>query len=57
MIAFTEKLCIRTTRVFGTLGELHCDDGNTVSHYDFLTNAKVQKKCMKSAIIILFEKM
>lgn len=37
MIAFTKSICVRTTRVFGSRGELFCDDGAHVRHFDFLT--------------------
>jgi hypothetical protein len=37
MIAFSEKLCVRTTRVFGTHGELSCSNGSDVRHFDFRT--------------------
>eukprot|EP00741_Cyanophora_paradoxa_P024132 tig00021728_g23307.t1 len=34
MIAFTEEVCVRKTRVCGTRGEL-VGDGRTIRHYDF----------------------
>eukprot|EP00047_Mylnosiga_fluctuans_P014755 m.40907 g.40907 ORF g.40907 m.40907 type:complete len:410 (+) comp5640_c0_seq2:160-1389(+) len=37
MVAFTEKMCVRRTVVHGTRGELTCDDGETVRHFDFAT--------------------
>ncbi|ORX81458.1 streptomycin biosynthesis protein StrI [Basidiobolus meristosporus CBS 931.73] len=36
MVACTESLCERKTRIFGTLGELEAD-GHVVRHFDFLT--------------------
>ncbi len=41
MVAFTEKMCVRRTIVNGTRGELVCEDGETVTHYDFATRVKV----------------
>ncbi|KAF0687159.1 Aste57867_21130 [Aphanomyces stellatus] len=35
MVAFTEATCVRTTKVFGTKGELTAD-GTTIRHFDFL---------------------
>lgn len=40
MVAFTEKLCVRRTVVHGTRGELTCDDGESVMHFDFATGQK-----------------
>jgi len=37
MIAFTKEICVRKTRIFGTLGELETD-GNYIKVYDFLTS-------------------
>lgn len=46
MIAFTEKLCDRNIKVFGTKGELSCEfDERVVHHYDFLTRQKVKHDC------------
>ncbi|OQR83703.1 oxidoreductase domain-containing protein [Thraustotheca clavata] len=36
MVAFTEQQCVRTTRIFGTHGEL-TGNGSTIRHFDFLT--------------------
>ncbi|KDO16528.1 hypothetical protein SPRG_17956 [Saprolegnia parasitica CBS 223.65] len=36
MVAFTEAMCVRTTRVFGTHGEL-TGNGSTIRQFDFLT--------------------
>ncbi|KAK9767056.1 hypothetical protein K7432_003410 [Basidiobolus ranarum] len=36
MVACTESMCERKTRIFGTLGELEAD-GQVVRHFDFLT--------------------
>jgi len=35
MVAFTEDICIRKTRIFGTLGELECVDGKSIRLFDF----------------------
>jgi len=37
MIAFTEEICVRKTKIFGTLGELTGDGGHSVSIFDFRT--------------------
>ena len=37
MVAFTKEVCIRKTRIFGTLGELQGDGENEIIHFDFLT--------------------
>ncbi|KAF0753815.1 hypothetical protein AaE_005575 [Aphanomyces astaci] len=36
MVAFTEATCVRTTKVFGTKGELTAD-GYSIRHFDFLS--------------------
>ncbi|KDO30374.1 hypothetical protein SPRG_05085 [Saprolegnia parasitica CBS 223.65] len=36
MVAFTEQQCVRTTRIFGTHGELS-GNGSTIRQFDFLT--------------------
>jgi len=35
MVAFSEKLCKRQTKVFGSRGELTCIDGTCIRHFDF----------------------
>ncbi|CAB4428753.1 unnamed protein product [Rhizophagus irregularis] len=40
MVAFTESICERKTRIFGSLGEIECDGMNTISYYNFLTKKK-----------------
>ena len=37
MVAFTEQVCQRTSRIFGTHGELTWKGDDTLTHYDFLT--------------------
>jgi predicted dehydrogenase len=37
MIAFTEEICQRKTKIFGTLGELEGDGIDTLKVFDFLT--------------------
>jgi hypothetical protein len=37
MVAFTEQICQRTSRIFGTHGELTWKGEDTIIHYDFLT--------------------
>ncbi len=37
MVAFSEQVCQRTSRLFGTHGELTWKGEDTVNHYDFLT--------------------
>lgn len=38
MVAYTEKVCARQVRIFGTKGQLTCDmDCNSISHFDFLS--------------------
>lgn len=36
MIAFTKELCVRKTRIFGSMGELECD-GHSIKHFNFIT--------------------
>jgi len=36
MVAFTKEICIRKTRIFGTMGELE-GDGEVIKHFDFLS--------------------
>jgi predicted dehydrogenase len=38
-VAFTEAICQRRTRIFGTKGELDCDGEATIRQFDFLTSA------------------
>lgn len=40
-VAFTESVCQRHTRIFGTRGELEGDGESQVSHFDFLTGKRV----------------
>ena len=44
MVAFTEKLCVRRTVIHGTKGELTCDDGETLRHFDFASREAVRDK-------------
>ncbi|XP_072019980.1 scyllo-inositol 2-dehydrogenase (NAD(+))-like [Amphiura filiformis] len=37
MVAFTEKLCTRSVKVFGTKGEIQCLNFNEVTLFDFVT--------------------
>jgi len=37
MVAFSEQVCQRTSRIFGTHGELTWKGEDTITHYDFLT--------------------
>ena len=37
MVAFSEQICQRTSRIFGTHGELTWKGSDTLEHYDFLT--------------------
>ncbi|CAL8082801.1 unnamed protein product [Orchesella dallaii] len=39
MIAYTEQMCYRKTKVFGTKGELEGDGNDTLKHFDFLTRS------------------
>jgi hypothetical protein len=40
MIAFSERLCERTSRLFGTHGELTWDGDDKIIHFDFLTQKR-----------------
>lgn len=40
MVAFSEQVCQRTSRLFGTHGELTWKGDDTVIHYDFLTQER-----------------
>ncbi|RIA92448.1 hypothetical protein C1645_765106 [Glomus cerebriforme] len=40
MVAFTEEICTRKTRIFGSLGELECDGMDSISYYNFSTEKK-----------------
>ncbi|CAK4674095.1 hypothetical protein LEN26_002795 [Aphanomyces euteiches] len=43
MVAFTEATCVRTTKVFGTKGEITAD-GETIRHFDFHTRVVTEYK-------------
>ncbi|CAF1395976.1 unnamed protein product [Adineta steineri] len=40
MVAFTEQICQRTARIFGSHGELTWTGEDTLVHYDFLTQKR-----------------
>ena len=40
MVAFSEQICQRTSRLFGTHGELTWKGDDTVVHYDFITQKR-----------------
>ena len=40
MVAFTEEICVRKTRLFGSMGEIVCD-GDAIVVYDFRTKVRV----------------
>ncbi len=40
MIAFTEKVCQRETKIFGTKGEMICSEGTPISVFDFATERR-----------------
>ena len=48
MIAFTEKLCERETKVFGSKGQIIYNSGNVVYHYDFLSRKTTPHFCNSS---------
>lgn len=41
VVAFTEKLCQRSTTIHGTRGELQGDGESKIRHFDFLTRSAV----------------
>lgn len=45
MVAFTEKLCVRQTHIFGTRGQIDCTNDRTVSVFDFTTKERVDLDC------------
>ena len=48
MIAFSEQICQRTTRIFGTHGEIKYTGGVTVEHFDFLSGKLSSYNCHPS---------
>jgi len=42
VVAFTEKICQRQTRIWGTKGELEGDGSDIITIYDFLTRQKTE---------------
>ena len=40
MVAFSEQVCQRTSRIFGTHGEITWTGEDTLVHYDFLTRKR-----------------
>ncbi|KAJ1952600.1 hypothetical protein EC988_003466 [Linderina pennispora] len=42
MVAFTEEICVRKTRIFGSKGELVGDGNQSIEVYDFLTGQKTK---------------
>ena len=51
MIAFTEKLCARETKVFGTKGQITYNGGNVVYCYDFLSQKTTPHICYPSSSV------
>nr|CAB3262198.1 uncharacterized protein LOC100178609 [Phallusia mammillata] len=49
MIAFTESVCARQTKVFGTLGELTYNGDIEVDHFDFLSKQRKTYYCTSNA--------
>lgn len=45
MVAFTEKLCVRQTHIYGTLGQIDCTDDRTVTVFDFETQSRTTHDC------------
>ncbi|KAF0491971.1 oxidoreductase domain-containing protein [Gigaspora margarita] len=52
MIACTETVCKRKTKIFGSLGEIECDGINTIMYCNFLTR---KKEMLKPADILGFK--
>jgi len=51
MIAFSEKLCKRQTKIYGSHGELTCTDGTEIRHFDFNTQkTKIYRGCDLSKV-------
>ncbi|XP_078725660.1 putative oxidoreductase YteT [Lampetra fluviatilis] len=49
MVAFTEKLCVRKTTIYGTKGELHCEGAGPVRVYDFLSESSAHHPAASAA--------
>ena len=45
MVAFTKKLCVRQTKIFGTKGELVCDEDSPITVYNFTTRKEETFEC------------
>lgn len=45
MIAFSEEICQRKTKIFGSRGELTCEDSNSVSVFDFVARSTTRYEC------------
>ncbi|XP_066283752.1 putative oxidoreductase YteT isoform X2 [Branchiostoma lanceolatum] len=45
MVAFTQEICERQTRISGTKGELRCSGPGPVYVYDFLTQKSTEHRC------------
>ncbi|XP_078677465.1 putative oxidoreductase YteT isoform X2 [Branchiostoma floridae x Branchiostoma belcheri] len=45
MVAFTQEICERQTRISGTKGELRCSGPGPVYVYDFLTQTSTEHRC------------
>ena len=44
MVAFTEKLCVRQTQIFGTKGEMSCNENSEITVFDFATKKREKFK-------------
>ena len=53
MIAFSQKLCQRETKVFGTKGQITYTDGHQVSCFDFLSRKTTVYNCNPSEFSLL----